>query len=78
MGNAVGTSTSYMAYFWASINPGALMLTLTSSSMGDALVQVSGVELPVWISYLITYSLIIVICLTIAIKKLRANMKSNR
>ncbi|MGE7927088.1 ABC transporter permease [Lysinibacillus xylanilyticus] len=78
MGNAVGTSTSYMAYFWASINPGALMLTLTSSSMGDALVQVSGVELPVWISYLITYSLIIVICLTIAIKKLRANMKRNR
>ncbi|MGE7909252.1 ABC transporter permease [Lysinibacillus xylanilyticus] len=78
MGNAVATSTSYMAYFWASINPGALMLTLTSSSMGDALVQVSGVELPVWISYLITYSLIIVICLTIAIKKLRANMKSNR
>lgn len=78
MGNAVGTSTSYMAYFWASINPGALMLTLTSSSMGDALEQVSGVELPVWISYLIAYSLIIVVCLTIAIKKLRANMKSNR
>ncbi|MFC9538564.1 ABC transporter permease [Lysinibacillus sp. NPDC056959] len=76
--NAVGTTTSYMAYFWASINPGALMLTLTSSSMGDALAQVSGVELPVWISYLIAYSLIIVFCLTIAIKKLRANMKSNR
>ncbi|MFJ6210674.1 ABC transporter permease [Lysinibacillus sp. NPDC092081] len=78
MGNAAGTGTSYMAYFWASINPGALMLTLTSSSMGDALVQVSGVKLPVWISYLIAYSLIIVVCLTIAIKKLRANMKSNR
>ncbi|MEY9970995.1 ABC-2 type transport system permease protein [Lysinibacillus sp. RC46] len=78
MGNAAGTGTSYMTYFWASINPGALMLTLTSSSMGDALVQVSGVKLPVWISYLIAYSLIIVVCLTIAIKKLRANMKSNR
>ncbi|MEY9978571.1 ABC transporter permease [Lysinibacillus sp. RC79] len=78
MGNSVGTSTSYMTYFWASINPGALMLTLISPSMGDALVQVSGVKLPVWISYLVAYSLIIVICLTIAIKKLRANMKSNR
>ncbi|KOP79242.1 ABC transporter permease [Lysinibacillus sp. FJAT-14745] len=78
MGNALGTTPSYMTYFWASINPGALMLTLTSSSMGDALVQVSGVKLPVWISYLIAYSLIIVVCLTIAIKKLRANMKSNR
>lgn len=78
MGNAAGTGTSYMTYFWAAINPGALMLTLTSSSMGDALVQVSGVKLPVWISYLIAYSLIIVVCLTIAIRKLRANMKSNR
>jgi len=78
MGNGVGTSTSYMTYFWASINPGALMLTLISPSMGDALVQVSGVKLPVWISYLIAYSLIIVFSLTIAIKKLRANMKSNR
>ncbi|MGE7693288.1 ABC transporter permease [Lysinibacillus sp. NPDC094177] len=78
MGNAIGTTTSYMTYFWASINPGALMLTLTSPAMGDALVQVSGVKLPVWISYLIAYSLIIVFCLTIAIKKLRANMKSNR
>ncbi|MDD1501816.1 ABC transporter permease [Lysinibacillus sp. NPDC095746] len=78
MGNTTGTGTSYMAYFWAAINPGALMLTLTSSSMGDALVQVSGVKLPVWISYLIAYSLIIVVCLTIAIRKLRANMKSNR
>ncbi len=78
MGNSLGTSTSYMAYFWASINPGALMLTLTSPAMGDALAQVSGVKFPVWISYLIAYSLIIVFCLTIAIKKLRANMKSNR
>ncbi|MGE7672306.1 ABC transporter permease [Lysinibacillus sp. NPDC094403] len=78
MGNAIGTTTSYMTYFWASINPGALMLTLTSPAMGDALVQVSGVKLPVWISYLIAYSLIIIFCLTIAIKKLRANMKSNR
>ncbi|KOS62474.1 ABC transporter permease [Lysinibacillus agricola] len=78
MGNAIGTSTSYMTYFWASINPGALMLTLISPSMGDALAEVSGVKLPVWISYLIAYSLIIVFCLTIAIKKLRANMKSNR
>ncbi|MFJ3389795.1 MULTISPECIES: ABC transporter permease [unclassified Lysinibacillus] len=78
MGNVAGTGTSYMTYFWAAINPGALMLTLTSSSMGDALVQVSGVKLPVWISYLIAYSLIIVVCLTIAIRKLRANMKSNR
>ncbi|MEG0258817.1 MAG: ABC transporter permease subunit [Lysinibacillus sp.] len=70
--------TSFMTYFWASINPGALMLTLISPSMGDALSEISGIEFPVWVTYLIVYVLIIVFSLTIAIKKLRANMKSNR
>jgi len=78
MGNPGVASSSFMTYFWASINPGALMLTLISPSMGDALVEVSGIEIPVWVTYLIIYLLIIVLTLTIAIKKLRANMKSNR
>ena len=78
MGNTLSTSTSFMSYFWAAINPGALMLTLISPSMGDALTEVSGIELPVWVTYLSVYVLIIVFSLTVAIKKLRANMKSNR
>ncbi|MFJ5765373.1 ABC transporter permease [Lysinibacillus sp. NPDC093210] len=78
MGNTIATSTSFMTYFWASINPGALMLTLISPSMGDALTELSGVEFPLWITYLVIYILIIVLSLSIAIKKLRANMKSNR
>ncbi|KOY82477.1 ABC transporter permease subunit [Lysinibacillus macroides] len=78
MGNAAGAGSSFMTYFWAAINPGALMLTLVSSDMGDALAMLSGVELPVWLTYLIVYIAITVLCLTIAIKKLRANMKSNR
>lgn len=78
MGNAIGTSVSYMTYFWASINPGALMLTLISSDMGNALAELSGVDFPVWITYLLVYIVIIILSLTVAIKKLRANMKSNR
>jgi len=78
MGNTIATSTSFMTYFWASINPGALMLTLISPSMGDALTELSGIEFPVWITYLVIYIFIIVLSLSIAIKKLRANMKSNR
>ncbi|AHN20716.1 ABC transporter permease [Lysinibacillus sphaericus] len=78
MGNTIATSSSFMTYFWASINPGALMLTLISPSMGDALAELSGIDIPVWITYLLIYVLIIVLSLTIAIKKLRANMKSNR
>lgn len=78
MGNTIATSSSFMTYFWASINPGALMLTLISPSMGDALAELSGIDIPVWMTYLLIYVLIIVLSLTIAIKKLRANMKSNR
>lgn len=78
MGNTIATSSSFMTYFWASINPGALMLTLISPSMGDALAELSGIDIPVWITYLLIYVVIIVLSLTIAIKKLRANMKSNR
>lgn len=78
MGNPMGGSMSIMTYLWASINPGALMLTLISPDMGDALAELSGVEIPVWVTYLIAYVLIIVCSLTVAIKKLRANMKSNR
>ncbi|MEK5230921.1 ABC transporter permease subunit [Lysinibacillus sp. FSL K6-0232] len=78
MGNPSGAGTSFMTYFWAAINPGALMLTLVSSDMDNALAELSGVELPVWVTYLIVYIVIIIFCLAIAIKKLRANMKSNR
>ncbi|KOS69656.1 ABC-type transport system involved in multi-copper enzyme maturation, permease component [Lysinibacillus contaminans] len=78
MGSATGASSSFMTYFWASINPGALMLTLISPSIGDALIELTGIELPVWVTYLIVYVLIIVFSLTVAIKKLRPNMKSNR
>ncbi|MFJ7667983.1 ABC transporter permease [Lysinibacillus sp. NPDC097195] len=78
MGNTAAASSSFMTYFWASINPGALMLTLISPSMGDALVEISGIEIPVWLTYLVFYLILIVLSLTIAIKKLRANMKSNR
>ena len=78
VGNTLSTSISFMSYFWAAINPGALMLTLISPSMGDALTEVSGIELPVWVTYLSVYVLMIVFSLTVAIKKLRANMKSNR
>lgn len=72
------SSTSFMTYFWASINPGALMLTLISPSIGESLAEISGINVPVWITYLIVYSSITMLSLTVAIKKLRANMKSNR
>lgn len=72
------TPFSPITYFWASINPGALTLTLLLPEMKVALAEVVGISLPIWIVYLIFYIFITVFCLTIAIRKLRANMKSNR
>ncbi|TSI11697.1 ABC transporter permease [Lysinibacillus sp. BW-2-10] len=72
------TPFSPITYFWVSINPGALLITTLYPEMGNALESVVGISLPIWIVYLIFYILITIICLFIAIRKLRANMKTNR
>lgn len=72
------TPFSPITYFWASINPGALMITMLYPDMSNALESIVGISLPIWIVYLIFYMLITVICLFIATRKLRANMKTNR
>ena len=69
------TPYSPITYFWASINPGALMLTILSSDMGEALYSTTGVRLPVWIPYLIFYVMLTVAMLLLSVKKLRVNMK---
>jgi len=69
------TPYSPITYFWASINPGALMLTILSSDMGEALYSTTGIRLPVWIPYLIFYVMLTVVMLLLSVKKLRVNMK---
>ena len=63
------------AYFWASINPGALVLTVLSGELAIALKQTTGVNFPIWIPYLIFYVGLTVLMLFLSVKKLRANMK---
>lgn len=79
-GNPTANQTPFspITYFWASINPGALMLTILYPEMAGSLETLVGISLPIWIVYLIVYTLITCICLTIAIRKLRANMKTSR
>lgn len=72
------TPSSPLTFFWAAINPGALMLTILFPEMGNELANLTNISFPNWIVYLIFYSLITVICLFIAIRKLRANMRHNR
>lgn len=72
------TPFSPISYFWACINPGVLIATLLSPDIKNGLQEMVGISFPNWIVYLIFYVLITVVCLTIAIRKLRANMKTNR
>lgn len=68
-------SQSPFAYIWASMNPGALVLTVLSPDLAGALEEVTGIGLPLWIPYLIFYLALTIIMLLLSIKKLRVNMK---
>lgn len=72
------TPFSPISYFWVSINPGALMLSILYPEVSTSINSLVGISLPIWIVYLIFYILLTVGCLAIAIRKLRANMKTNR
>lgn len=78
MGMSTATPFSPITYFWASINPGALMVTILYPEMASSLESVVGISLPIWVVYLIFYILLTAFCLFVAIRKLRANMKTNR
>lgn len=67
-----------ISYFWASINPGALMITILFPEMSSGLESATGVGIPLWVTYLIFYLILTAVCLFISIRKLRANMKTNR
>lgn len=71
-------SSSPITYFWACINPFALMITSLYPELSIQLSELMGIDFPNWIVYIIFYSLITIICLFISIKKLRANMKHSR
>ncbi len=72
------TPFSPISYFWVSINPGALMLSILYPEVSNSIDSLVGISLPIWVVYLIFYILLTVGCLAIAIRKLRANMKTNR
>lgn len=72
-GQAVNSAP--FAYIWASINPGALVLSVLSTDLAYGLEEITGIGLPIWIPYLIFYIALTAIMLTLSIKKLRVNMK---
>lgn len=72
---STGTAVfSPMTYFWASINPAVVMLTLLQPAFADEIVNMTSVNLPLWAGYLVFYSLLTAGALLLAVKKLRVNM----
>lgn len=75
---ASATPNAPFAYFWISINPAAIMASVLSPDIGNAIQDATGISFPIIAVYIIVYILIIISTLWIAIRKLRANMKQSR
>lgn len=75
---AMGTGVSPLSYFWASINPAVVLLTLLEPGFNDEIGQMTGVSLPLWVSYTIFYVLIFVGSIWLSVSKLRVNMNKYR
>lgn len=72
---ATGTAVfSPMTYFWASINPAVVMLTLLQPAFAEEIVNMTSVNLPLWAGYCTFYSLLTALALLLAVKRLRVNM----
>ncbi|WP_318615979.1 ABC transporter permease [Sporosarcina sp. YIM B06819] len=69
---------SILGHILASINPAVLFATLLSPAVGESVIEMTQIKLPIWIGYLIFYISITVLSLWLAVKKLRVNMKKSK
>lgn len=75
---AMGAGVSPLSYFWASINPAVVLLTLLEPGFNEEIGQLSGISLPLWVSYTIFYTLIFLGSIWLSVSKLRVNMNKYR
>ena len=66
---------SYVAYGLASINPAMLFGSIVSTDIGSSINEMTQVKFPLWIGFTCFYSVVTVISLLVATRKLRVNMK---
>lgn len=64
---------SVFAYIWLALNPGALVLSILSPEVSSAIGEMTEINLPLWIPYLVFYATCTAVMLTLATKKLRQN-----
>lgn len=68
-------ATNPAAYFTAMLNPPIILFSIFEPDFTAELKNSTGIELPLWISYLISYTVIFIGATLLSIKKLRPNMK---
>ncbi|MBY0120726.1 ABC transporter permease [Bacillus sp. S/N-304-OC-R1] len=74
-GNTGTPSTNPLSYFIAMLSPPVILLSSFEPEVTREIENKSGIDFPLWVSYLISYSIIIIGAVFISIKKLRPNMK---
>ncbi len=72
------SSSSIIGYLWAAINPAVLFASILSPEVGNGIAEMTQVEFPIWVSYLLFYLSLTVLSLVVAIKRLRVNMKHTK
>lgn len=65
---------SPMTYFWASINPAVVLMTLLQPMVAEEIASMTAIDLPLWVGYFIFYSVLTAVGLLLAVKRLRVNM----
>ncbi|MCG3087415.1 ABC transporter permease [Sporosarcina cyprini] len=69
---------SYIGHFLASINPGVLFASFLSPGVLGMVQEMTKVDFPIWIGFLLFYGVITIIAILIAVKKLRVNTKRRK
>ena len=75
---SMGTGISPLSYLWASINPAVVLMSLLEPSWNNEISQVTGISLPLWVSYSIFYILLFAGSMWLSVSKLRVNMNKYR
>lgn len=75
---SMGTGVSPLSYLWASINPAVVLMSLLEPGWNDEISRMTGISLPLWVSYSIFYLLLFAGSMWLSVSKLRVNMNKYR
>nr|WP_058002476.1 ABC transporter permease subunit [Heyndrickxia oleronia] len=67
--------TNPVGYFIAMFNAPMVLAGIVMPEIVDEIYGTTGIDFPLWISHIICYSIIVILCLYLSIRKLRPNMK---